>query len=138
LDEALSLDNQARVACEVMITKGHVFIAGEITCNTKIGIRQVIRRVLESCGYDARKLKIHMHIQKQSKDIQDGVDIALEVREGGQHDQLGAGYQGTVDGYATNETYDRLPMPLSYAHQLCQRLDSARWLGTIEGIHSDG
>ncbi|MBA5728540.1 methionine adenosyltransferase [Fundicoccus sp. Sow4_H7] len=138
LDEALSLDNQSRVACEVMITKGHVFIAGEITCNTKIGIRQVIRRVLESCGYDARKFKIHMHIQKQSKDIRDGVDLALEVREGSQYDELGAGDQGTVYGYATNETYDRLPMPLSYAHQLCQRLDSARWLGTIEGIHSDG
>lgn len=138
LDEALSLDNQARVACEVMITKGHVFVAGEITCQGKIGIRQVIRRVLESCGYDSRKYKIHMHIQTQSKNIQAGVDTSLESREGTGFNQLGAGDQGTVYGCATNETYDRLPMPLSYAHDICRRLDTARWLGTIQGIKSDG
>ncbi|WP_028125415.1 methionine adenosyltransferase [Eremococcus coleocola] len=138
LDAALGADQNARVAVETMVTKGHVFVAGEMTCQKRLPLRQVIRRVLTACGYNPRAYKIHIHLQKQSADIQQGVDVALESRKSQDSQTLGAGDQGTMYGYATRESYDRLPLSLSYAHKLCQRLDTVRLLGAIEGIKSDG
>ncbi len=140
LDACLRKDRAARVACEVMATKGRIIVAGEITCEKIVDIRWVVRRALEEAGYNPRKFLIHVYLHQQSADIAGGVDRALESREGDTswYSMLGAGDQGTVYGYATNETSEKLPLPLVYAHRICQRLDKARKDGVIKGIGPDG
>lgn len=140
LDACLRKDRAARVACEVMATKGRIIVAGEITCEKAVDIRWVVRHALEEAGYNPRKFLIHVYLHQQSADIAGGVDRALESREGDTswYSMLGAGDQGTVYGYATNETSEKLPLPLVYAHRICQRLDKARKDGVIKGIGPDG
>ena len=139
LDACLTVDPCSRVACEVMATKGKIMVAGEITCSQRINVRKTVRAALELAGYDPRDFHISVFLHAQSPDISHGVDRALEVRESmGTEDLLGAGDQGTVYGYATDETPTYLPLPLERAHRICRLLDASRKNGTICGIKSDG
>jgi S-adenosylmethionine synthetase len=139
LDACLSIDEYSRVACEVMATKGRIVVAGEITSRTKVNIRQTVRTALAERGYNPKDFTISVYLHNQSGDIAGGVDTALEIRDAeGDRDELGAGDQGTVYGYATDETPTFLPLPLELAHRICMGLDRCRKDGTIGGIRSDG
>jgi len=140
LDACLRKDKSSRVACEVMATKGHIIVAGEITCSKRIDIRGVVRRVLTDVGYNPRKFLVFVYVHQQSKDIAGGVDRALESREGDTswYSMLGAGDQGTVYGYATNETSEKLPLPLVLSHAICEKLDKVMKNGVIKDIGPDG
>ena len=141
LDECLRHDRYSRCACEVMATKGKIFVCGEITCAAKINIRSVVREVLRKAGYNPMKFIVFVYVHRQSSDIAGGVDSALEVRDGGSEDVFattGAGNQGTVYGYATRETWTRLPVPVVFANDICKDLDEAMRDETIRGIGPDG
>ena len=152
LGACLRVDKAARVACEVMATKGHIIVAGEITCAERVDVKFIVRRVLEKVGYKPRRFRISVYIHQQSRDIAAGVDIAVEAREAasvasnqGHHapaadpyDAIGAGDQGTVYDYATNETREMLPLPLVLALRICKKLDSCRRGLLIRGIKPDG
>jgi S-adenosylmethionine synthetase len=139
LDACLSSDAYSRVACEVMATKGRIIVAGEITSRTRINVRRTVRTALAECGYDPKDFTISVFLHNQSADIAGGVDTALEVRDAdGRCDELGAGDQGTVYGYATDETPAAIPLPLELSHRICSILDKCRKNGTIMGIRSDG
>jgi S-adenosylmethionine synthetase len=139
LDACLSSDAYSRVACEVMATKGRIIVAGEITSRSRINVRQTVRTALAECGYEAKDFTISVFLHNQSSDIAGGVDTALEVRDGdSSKEELGAGDQGTVYGYATDETPTAIPLPLELSHRICSILDKCRKNGTIMGIRSDG
>ena len=141
LDACLKADPNSRVACEVLATKGHIVLAGEITCKSKkpmiVLIHKAVRDALAKRGYKARAFPIDLYVHAQSEDISGGVSRSLEARAGGE-ETLGAGDQGTVYGYATNETADMLPLPLALAHNICRALDTARKKKQIKGILPDG
>lgn len=140
LDDLRYRDPNARAAIEVMATRGRIIVAGEITSTTKTAIRASVRNALLQAGYTPAGFRINVYVHRQSPDIAAGVDESLEARAGdtSAFALLGAGDQGTVYGYATNETPEHLPLPLVIAHEICQRLDDARTQGTISGIGSDG
>lgn len=141
LDECLKKDRYSRVACEVMATKGKIFVCGEITCSKKIDIRLVVRQTLAKVGYNPLKFIVFVYVHRQSADIAGGVNKALETREVDTDDifaSIGAGDQGTVYGYATNETWAKMPTPVLFANDLCKRLDDAMHDGTIRDIGPDG
>lgn len=141
LDECLMLDKSSRVACEVMATGHKIIVAGEITCSKYVNIRNVVRKVLCSVGYNPYAYLIYVYVHKQSPDIRDGVDIALENRNADPskwYGDLGAGDQGTVYGYATDECSEMIPLPLMYAHKICEKLDTVMHDGIIKGIGPDG
>lgn len=140
LDACLEKDEESRVACEVMATKGKIIVAGEITCSKRINVPGIVRGVLRRVGYDPGAYKIAVHIQEQSPDIAGGVNCSLEARGGkaDPYNYLGAGDQGTVYGYATNETEERLPLPLVLAHRIVRRIDQYRKAKLIKGILPDG
>lgn len=140
LDACLRKDKASRVACEVMATKGKIIVAGEITCSEKLDIRFIVRNTLREVGYNPWKFTVFVFLQKQSTDIANGVDTALEVREGitNPYNSIGAGDQGTVYGYATNETREHLPLPLVLSHRIVKRIDECRQGKIIKGILPDG
>ncbi len=139
LDACLAADPNARVACEVMATKGKIIIAGEITCNGMINVRSTVRAALSESGYNPREFTISVFLHAQSPDIAEGVTSALESRDSTElTDELGAGDQGTVYGYATNESSSYIPLPLELSHRMCRILDGRRKSGEILGIRSDG
>lgn len=140
LDACLRRDKAARVACEVMATKGKIIVAGEITCDGRIDIRFIVNNVLREVGYNPWKFTVFVFVHKQSMDISDGVTTALEARNGSEerYASVGAGDQGTVYGYATNETSEKLPLPLVLAHRICKRVDECREGKIIKGIQPDG
>lgn len=140
LDACLRKDRSSRVACEVMATGHKIIVAGEITCAKRVDIRFVVREALRDIGYNPYAFLIYVYVHKQSADIADGVDRALESRSGDttQYSMLGAGDQGTVYGYATDETREYLPLPLVLAHGICKRVDSVRRDNVIKGIKPDG
>ena len=139
LDACLSVDAYSRVACEVMATKGRIIVAGEITSRSRINVRETVRTALSESGYNPKEFTVSVFLHNQSGDIASGVDTALEIRDAeGKVDELGAGDQGTVYGYATNETSTFLPLPLELSHRICIGLDRCRKDGTITGIRSDG
>lgn len=141
LDECLKKDRYSRVACEVMATKGKIFVCGEITCSKKIDIRLVVRQTLAKVGYNPLKFIVFVYVHRQSTDIAGGVNKALETRDVDTDDifaSIGAGDQGTVYGYATNETWAKMPTPVLFANDLCKRLDDAMHDGTIRDIGPDG
>jgi len=141
LDACLREDRMSRVACEVMITKGRVVVAGEITCAKRVDVRFIVRRVLEKVGYKPSRFRISVYLHQQSKDIASGVDVALETRAAGvsdPYDQIGAGDQGTVYGYATDENRAMIPAPLLYAQRICKKLDECRKGLVVKGIKPDG
>ena len=140
LDACLRKDKSARVACEVMATKGKIIVAGEITCDGKVDIRWEVREVLQKVGYNPWKFTVFVFVHKQSADISAGVTTALEARNGSEerYSSIGAGDQGTVYGYATNETREMLPLPLVQAHRICKRVDTVRKDKIVKGILPDG
>ncbi len=139
LDACLAVDRYSRVACEVMATKGKIIVAGEITSNNRVYLPGIVRTALGASGYDPKDFSISIHVHTQSPDIAAGVDTAIEVRETlSAAGELGAGDQGIVYGYATNETHSGIPIPLELSHRICRSLDDHRNFGTIRGIWSDG
>ncbi|WP_312654153.1 methionine adenosyltransferase [Aminipila sp.] len=140
LDACMRKDKASRVACEVMATKGKIIVAGEITCSGKVDIRFIVKNVLREVGYNPWKFTVFVFVHQQSADIAAGVDTALEVRNGitDSYGSIGAGDQGTVYGYATNETSKNLPLPLVLSHRIVKRIDDCRKGKLIKGILPDG
>lgn len=140
LDACMRKDKASRVACEVMATKGKIIVAGEITCSGKVDIRFIVKNVLRGVGYNPWKFTVFVFVHQQSTDIAAGVDNALEARNGinEPYGSVGAGDQGTVYGYATNETRENLPLPLVLSHRIVKRIDNCRKGKLIKGIMPDG
>ena len=146
LDAILAQDPFARVACEVMTTTGIVFVAGEITTNCYVDIEHVVRETVRDIGYtrakygfDCDSCSVVVSLKGQSPDIAQGVDMALEARDSTNgHDAIGAGDQGMMFGYATDETPAYMPLPIYLSHEIARALDTARKTGEIDYLRPDG
>lgn len=128
LDECLAQDQNSRVACEVLLTKGKVFIAGEITTTAAVDYIGVAKAIIEDVGYSTDGVEFEVRIHTQSPDIAQGVF----------KDEQGAGDQGIVYGYASDETLNFMPLPVELAHRLTERLEFCRVEGIIDGLLPDG
>ena len=135
LDAIMEKDPMGRVACETVITTGLVMVLGEITTSSYVDIQKVVRETIREIGYTRAKFGfdcdtcgVITSINEQSADIALGVDNALESKEGleEKYNKIGAGDQGMVFGYATNETEEYMPMPIVLAHKLTKRLSEVR------------
>ena len=149
LDALLEKDPMSRVACETVTTTGLVMVMGEVTTEAYADIQKIVRETVDEIGYnrakygfDASTCSVIVALDEQSDDIAMGVDHALEVRgrDGTEtdHDAVGAGDQGMMFGYATNETDDYMPYPISMAHRLARRLAEVRKDGTLPYLRPDG
>jgi S-adenosylmethionine synthetase len=146
LDKILSQDPKGRVAAECSASTGLVLIAGEISTTAQIDFQELVRSVIAEIGYvgengggfDAYSCAILTAVNKQSPDIAQGVDNALETREADKNSDIGAGDQGMMFGYACNETKELMPMPISLAHRLSRRLSEVRKSGTLKYLRPDG
>lgn len=140
LDACLRKDEKARVACEVVATKGRIIVAGEITCKGKVNIRKIVHDTLRTVGYNPWAFIAYVFVHLQSADISAGVSAPLEAREGQADacDSIGAGDQGTVYGYATDETPEMLPLPLVLSQRIVKRLDECFKYKLISGLGPDG
>jgi S-adenosylmethionine synthetase len=149
LDAAIEDDPSSRVACEVLVTTGLVVVAGEITTDTYVDIPNLVRRKISDIGYtrakfgfDAETCGVITSIDPQSADIARGVDHALESREGAELDavldEVGAGDQGMMFGYACRETESLMPLPVTLAHSLTRRLTQIRKDEVLGYLRPDG
>lgn len=146
LDAILEKDPEARVACECVATTGLVLVTGEITTSCYVDIAHVARETIREIGYDRAKYgfdcdtcSVLTSIKEQSPDIALGVNDSVEHRESGDvADLYGAGDQGIMFGYATDETEDYMPMPITLAHKLARRLTEVRKSGLLNYLRPDG
>ena len=145
LDAILTKDPKARVACETSVTTGLVLVFGEISTTAYVDIQKVVRETIKRIGYtqskygfDGDTVAVLVAIDEQSPDIAQGVDEALEVRGKGQSlDEIGAGDQGLMFGFAVNETPELMPLPISLSHHLVKRLTDLRKSGEVAYLGPD-
>ncbi len=149
LDACMKEDPMSRVACETAVCTGFVLVTGEITTKAHLDYQKIVRETVNEIGYndaktgfDGNTCAVFVAMDGQSADIAMGVDKALEARNNEMSDAeieaIGAGDQGMMFGYATNETDDYMPYPIYYAHKLCRQLTKVRKDGTLKYLRPDG
>ncbi|MBQ4521448.1 MAG: methionine adenosyltransferase [Lachnospiraceae bacterium] len=149
LDEIMAQDPMSRVACETSVTTGLVLVMGEITTKAQLDIQKIVRETIDEIGYNRAKYGFDAHtcgvivaLDRQSEDIAMGVDKALEAKENKMSDEeleaIGAGDQGMMFGYASNETETYMPYPIDLAHSLSRQLTKVRKDGTLDYLRPDG